>query len=222
MTWRARCGTPTGQAHRRRPGADRPAERHHRCRRPVHPAGGVQGRGPHRDRAGLREPHRRRGQRRAAGVLLAGGRVAAAHGAGGDGERRPAAARWPTPWSRPTCRPPGPARAAGSRSSACPRAPWSSPAPTATSPANAIFTEGSPLHLALEPNTLAGTALESGTNAPVNGASVQAGAKTAASDAAGKYTLRGIPGQLAGDRARRRLPDRHLHLCGDRDQEGRT
>jgi hypothetical protein len=57
---------------------------------------------------------------------------------------------------------------------------------------NAVFTDGSPLRVLLEPNTLAGTVVDS-ASAPVNGAMVNAGAKAASSDAAGKYTLRGIP-----------------------------
>jgi hypothetical protein len=57
---------------------------------------------------------------------------------------------------------------------------------------NAVFTDGAPVRVLLEPNTLAGTVVDP-ANAPVAGAMINAGAKAASSDAAGKYTLRGIP-----------------------------
>lgn len=57
----------------------------------------------------------------------------------------------------------------------------------------ATFKEGSPVNVVLEPNTLAGTVLDASANAPVLGALVQAGGKSGASDANGKYALRGIP-----------------------------
>jgi hypothetical protein len=57
---------------------------------------------------------------------------------------------------------------------------------------NATFSDGSPVRVLLEPSTLAGTVVD-GASTPVGGAAVSAGAKTASSDAAGKYTLRGVP-----------------------------
>jgi protocatechuate 3,4-dioxygenase beta subunit len=57
---------------------------------------------------------------------------------------------------------------------------------------NAVFSDGAPVRVLLEPNTLAGTVADP-ANSPVGGATVSAGAKAASSDATGKYTLRGIP-----------------------------
>jgi hypothetical protein len=57
---------------------------------------------------------------------------------------------------------------------------------------NAVFSDGAPVRVLLEPNTLAGMVADP-ASAPVSGATVSAGAKAASSDAAGKYTLRGIP-----------------------------
>ncbi len=58
---------------------------------------------------------------------------------------------------------------------------------------NAVFKDGQPVTVTLEPNTLAGTALEAGSSTPVAGAAVKAGSKSGVSDTSGKYTLRGIP-----------------------------
>jgi hypothetical protein len=57
---------------------------------------------------------------------------------------------------------------------------------------NAVFSDGAPVRVLLEPNTLAGTVADP-ANSPVGGAMISAGAKAASSDASGKYTLRGIP-----------------------------
>ena len=57
---------------------------------------------------------------------------------------------------------------------------------------NAVFTDGAPVRVLLEPNTLAGAVVDA-ANSPVSGAMISVGGKAVSSDAAGKYTLRGIP-----------------------------
>ncbi len=56
----------------------------------------------------------------------------------------------------------------------------------------AAFSDGSPVRVLLEPNTLAGLVADGG-NSPVSGAMISAGSRAASSDPAGKYIMRGIP-----------------------------